>query len=92
MTLSGAEHDMDINYVTMAGVRADKPDSPGHGQRHYGKVNVRRFEQPGQTGLAGAAPRLGDRFCWDAYAATAPPGLIQTYLHDKSLAWVVERE
>ena len=92
MALPGAEHDVDINDVTMASVRAHKPDSPGHGQCHDGDVNAGRFEQPRQPCLAGAAPRLGDRFGRDAYATTAPPGLIQACLHDNSLAWVVERE
>lgn len=92
MALPGAEHDVDINDVTVPGVRAHKPDCPGYGQRHDGEVDVGRFEQPGQADLARGAPRLSDRFGRDAYAATAPPGLIQACLHDNSLAGVIERE
>ena len=92
MTLPGAEHDVDINDVTVAGVCAHKPDRSGYSQRHDGEVNVGRSEQPGQAGLAAAAPCLGDRLSRDAYAATAPPGLIQARLHENSLAWVIERE
>jgi hypothetical protein len=91
MTLPSAEHDVDVHDVIVVSVRAHQPDAAGHAERHDRDVDVRRFEQPCEAGLARAAPRLRDDFGGDADGSAAPPRRRQACLHGEGLGGVVKR-